>query len=212
MKRFWQDWEIEVVRAVYPYVSTAKLADAMGCTRDQIYRLADRLALKKTAAYLASPDACRMRRGDKLGAAFRFKPGHATWNKGTRYVAGGRSAETRFKPGTRPHTWRPIGSERVSKEGYLQRKIADTGCTRRDYVGVHHLVWRLHGLEVPAGHALVFRDGDKRNFDINNLELISRRELMSRNTVHRLPKELALVVQLKGAVQRQINKRERRAA
>lgn len=50
---------------------------------------------------------------------------------------------------------------------------------------------------IPNGYVVVFRDGNKQNFSVENLELITRRELMNRNSLHRLPpeiKELALAV------------------
>jgi hypothetical protein len=56
---------------------------------------------------------------------------------------------------------------------------------------------------------IVFKDKNREHIEIENLECISRRDLMLRNTVHRLPKELVQVVQLKGALQRQINNRIR---
>ena len=63
----------------------------------------------------------------------------------------------------------------VLPEGYLQRKMADTGVTRRDYVNVHHLIWREAGNDIPPGHILIFRDGNKANFALENLELITRK-------------------------------------
>ena len=84
--------------------------------------------------------------------------------------------------------------------------MTDTGYTPRDYVAVHHLVWAEHYGPVPAGHAIVFRDGNKNNFNIENLECVSRAELMRRNTVHRYPKEIALAVQLRGALNRKLNR------
>lgn len=171
-----------------------------------VFAAAAILGLKKSAEYLASPEACRLRCGSHVGADTQFKPGHQTWNKGTRFVAGGRSAETRFKPGQKPHTWNPIGHERVSDEGYLQRKMTDTGCTSRDYVAVHRLVWQEAGREIPKGYVLTFRDGDKRNFALDNLELVHRSELMKRNSLHNYPKEVAQAIQLRGALNRKINR------
>lgn len=154
MRRRWTEQELETLRTMYADTKTAKLAELLGRTERAVYMAADSLGLKKSAAYLASPEACRLRRGAHVGAATQFKPGHTTWNKGTNFTAGGRSAETRFKPGNKPHTCHPLGHERLSKEGYLQRKMADTGCTRKDYVPVHHLVWKDAGREIPPGHAL----------------------------------------------------------
>ena len=116
---------------------------------------------------------------------------------------------TQFKKGQKPHTWKPIGTERLSKEGYLQRKVADTGYPPRDWVGVHILLWREHHGEIPAGHIIKFKDGNKQNIAIENLECISQADNMRRNSFHNYPKEVAQLIQLRSAVQRQINKRSK---
>lgn len=137
----------------------------------------------------------------------RFKQGGVPWNKGMTYRPGGRAAETQFKPGNRPQTWVPIGTERLDKDGMLWRKVADTRSKKRDWICVHVALWEsVHGPR-PKGRAIVFRDGNKAHIAIENLECIDRAELMRRNTVHRLPKELARAVQLLGALNRQINAR-----
>ncbi len=61
-------------------------------------------------------------------------------------------------------------------------------------------------------HAVAFKDGNKQNIALDNLELVSRADLMKRNSYHNYGKEIAQLVQLKGAVTRQINKRERNQA
>lgn len=208
-RKIWTAAEEARLTAAYPGTRTADLAAMFGCTEHKVYSKAASMGLKKSAEYLASAMACRLRRGDNVGKAYRFKPGQEAWNKGIKFDSGGRSHETRFKPGRRPHTWTPIGTERLSKEGYLERKIADTGVTRKDYVQVHRLVWEEHNGPIPEGHTIVFRDKDKTNRDPGNLECISRAELMRRNSFHNYGKDIAQLIQLKGAVQRQINKRER---
>lgn len=209
MKHKWTAAEEALLVEHYPGTKTSVLAEQMGMSVRQIYQKAMALGLKKTDAYLASPDACRLRRGEHIGKGTQFKPGHSTWNKGIHFDSGGRSHETRFQKGSKPHTWHPVGHERESKEGYLQRKLTDTGVTRRDYVAVHHIAWKEAGREIPKGHALVFKDGNKRNFALENLELVSRAELMARNSYHNnYPKEVAQLIQLRGAISRQINKRQ----
>lgn len=207
-RRYWTAAEVALLAARYADEPTAAIAADLGWDRDRVYRKASVLGLKKSAAYLARVYAEAAARAVEAGKMYRFTQGLTPWNKGTHFVAGGRSEETRFKKGQMPQTWRPIGSERVSKEGYLQRKMTDTGVTRRDYVSVHRLVWLAAGRDIPPGHALLFRDGDKRNFALDNLELVSRQELMSRNTVHNRGPEVAQLIQLRGAITRQINRRE----
>lgn len=216
----WTDEDTAVLLAAYPDTPTEALAQALGRPVKSVYQKATALGLKKSAAYLAGPHACRLRRGDGVGRATRFQPGLVPWNKGVHWVAGGRSAETRFQPGRRPEearNYRPIGSVRLSRDGYLERKVSDDRDTypARRWVAVHRLVWeQTHG-PVPAGHIVVFRPGQRTlveaDITLDRLECITRAENMARNTVHRLPKELARLVQLQSAVNRQINKRSQQA-
>jgi hypothetical protein len=153
-----------------------------------------------------------MARGDHKGHQTQFKPGLVPWNKGKHHVAGGRSAETRFKAGNMPCTWKPVGSLRIA-DGYLQRKVTDTRCTSRDWVAVHRLVWEAEHGPTPPGDVVVFKPGCRTAVEaeitLDAVELVSRSELMKRNSVHNLPKELVELVQLRGALNRKINARSK---
>ena len=209
-------WHPEVERLfalLYPTVSTKRLADAIGISVFIAYRKADGLGLKKTDDYLSSEMSGRILRGriDPRMVATQFPKGHVPVNKGIKgWQAGGRSKETQFKKGNRPHTWNEIGHERITRDGILERKVQNTGVTRQDYVAVHRLVWLESGREIPPGYNVIFKDGNRRNITLDNLECISKRENMIRNSYHtRYPKEICKVIQLKGAIQRQINKMEK---
>ena len=195
----WTYADDHVLRGLYATDATARqIAEVMCRTRAAIKGRITKLGLKKPEGVTNS--GC-------------FVKGHPSWNKGKRFEPGGRSAETRFKPGNKPHTWRPVGHERITPDGYRERKIADTGCTRRDYVGLHVLLWREHRGDVPEGCAIVFINGDKTDIRIDNLECVTRRELMRRNSVHtRYPEAVRQLVQLRGAITRQINKRTQEQA
>lgn len=203
-RRHWTRAEIDFLRISYPDTPTVEIAARLGRGIRATYEKANALGIGKSAAFLASSRAGRF--DGVRGLPTRFKPGQTPWNKGTHFSAGGRSAETRFRKGQKPHTWNPVGHERITKDGILQRKVSDTGCTPRDYKAVHTLVWEAAHGPVPKGHIVVFRDRDRRNFALANLECISRTENMRRNSVHRLPKEVAQAVQLRGALNRKINR------
>ncbi len=208
LRRAWQPWELKTLRTQYSDTPTKKLSLLLERSESAVYGRAAIMGLKKAAAYLAGPDACRLRRGDDVGAACRFLPSHVPANKGLRRPgwAPGRMAQTQFKRGAKPHTWKPIGSTRLTKDGYLQRKISDTGYPPRDWVGEHILIWQhAHG-QVPKGFAIAFKDGNKAHIDLDNFELISRQELMRRNTIHNYPPELAEVIRLGASLKRQIRK------
>ena len=206
----WTAAQIEWLCAHYPSMRTADCIAHIGCTAKQLVYKVTRLGLHKSEAWMKSEESPLFMAGKTLkGKRTQFKAGIAPWNKGIPYQAGGRSEATRFAPGHVPHTWHPIGHHRHSKEGYLQIKIADTGVTYRDYVPAHHLLWRMHGLSVLPGHALVFKNGDKDHIDINNLELIPRAELLRRNSAHRHGPEIARISQLIGCINRQLRQKEK---
>lgn len=203
----WTDAHIATLRLLWPTHSAAEIAAVIPHPERSIYAKARTIGLKKSVEWIAQRARDRTQRPDHGGRAFRFAPGNAAWNAGTKGQGVMKPNRTSFAPGNRPHTWRPIGANRISRDGYLQRKTADTGNTQRDYAYVHHLVWRLHGRTVPPGHILIFIDGDPSNIDINNLQLITRAQNMARNSTHRHGPEIAQISQLMGAIRRQINRK-----
>jgi len=230
-KKFWTEYEDGVLRRLYPITKTEHLAIYFERNPRSLYKRANLLGLKKSAAWLKSEEACYLKRCPEAGAPGRFKAGHVPLNKGLRRpgYGPGRMKETQFKKGNRPPKWEPIGSTRFSKEGYLQRKVADTGYPPQDWVAEHVLLWvkaqkkneaarqragkgggangaalPLRHDGVPRGYAIVFRDGDKSHIALDNLECVSRAELMRRNSVHNLPKDLQVVIQLAGALKRKV--------
>jgi len=216
-KRLWSENDDAILRARYPHEPTKPLAVALRRSPSATYARAARLGLEKSEAYLASPEACRLRSGQ--GAATRFQPGQTPMNKGLRRPGWhrGRMRETQFQPGG-PRTgqavrvYKPIGTERMSKDGYLERKVNDNFPLQARWRAVHLVIWEsVHG-RIPQGHALVFVNGDKRDIRLENLALVTRAELMARNTVHNLPAPLPQIIQLLGAMTRRIRRQERHDA
>lgn len=214
-KRLWSAADERRLVARYPHEPTTRLARELRRSVSAVYGRAQILGLAKSAAYLASPDACRLRRGDNIGAACRFMKGHVPANKGLRRPgwAPGRMGETQFKKGERNGVavllYKPIGTERISKDGYLERKINDNLPLQARWRAVHLVLWEATRGPVPKGHAIAFRNGDKRDIRLDNLHCISRRELMARNSLHNLPKPLVETIQLLGALNRQIRRMRR---
>lgn len=208
-RRLWTKDEDDLLRRRYPHESTDSIAADMGRSKSSIYARVASLWLHKSDSFMAQKRTESVQKLNEMGAKHRFQAGLVPWNAGRRFVPGGRSIETRFKPGQKPHTWRPIGTERLTKEGYLERKVMDTCVTKNDYKPVHHIVWEEAGRgEIPPGHVLAFKDGNKRNFALENLELLTRKQLMARNTIHNYGPEVAQLAQLRGAIKRQINRLE----
>ena len=113
------------------------------------------------------------------GLTGRFKKGHIPKNKGTHPPTRGRMAETQYKKGNLPHNTKPIGYERTTKDGYIEVKVKmrpSAPNTNDNFKQKHRLVWEKEYGPIPEGHVVIFLDGDKRNFEISNLALISRAE------------------------------------
>lgn len=109
----------------------------------------------------------------------QFRKGCTPWNKGKKGVCTGGKA-TQFKKGHKPHNWVPIGSERITKDGYIQVKIQE-GKFQHNWRAKHVLVWEATNGPVPKSHAVIFGDGNNRNFDPGNLLLVSRKQLARLN-------------------------------
>lgn len=121
------------------------------------------------------------------GRTGRFEKGHATWNKGTKGLT--KANVTSFKKGQKPHNYKPLGSERITKDGYCEIKVSDTG---RRWRPKHVLIYEKHHGKVPKGSAVIFLDGDKRNFDIDNLYLVTRSQLAMLNKNSLIQKDAEL--------------------
>lgn len=175
-RRRWTPEDDSLLRELYPDVSSAEVARRLGRPLETVYRRAYRLGLSKSEAYLASPAACRLRRGDNVGAAHRFKKGGVPANKGKTMPFHPNSASTRFKKGTLPHNTKWAGYERVSKDGYVEISVEETnphtGFGRR-FVLKHKWLWEKANGPVPNGMALKCL-GDRLNTDPSNWELVPR--------------------------------------
>lgn len=207
----------DVMRARYPNERTEDIAADLGLASNQVYAEAYRLGLKKSAEFHASAASGRLGHGQ--GSGSRFVKGQTPWNKGKHFISGGRSAETQFKKGqmsgAAQHNYVPVGSLRVNCDGYLERKLSDdpTLAPARRWIAVHRLVWIEANGDLPDGHIVVFKRGMRTNkleeITLDKVELISRAENMKRNTIHNYPKEIVQLHQLRGAINRKINRMEK---
>lgn len=219
IRKRWSEVEVQLLRWAYADSVTADIAKALGRPVGQVYAKARKLGLSKGAEYLASDRSGRIFKGGKLGVVSQFKPGQVPANKGLRHAKGwapGNMASTQFKAGNRPHTWVPVGSLRINPEGYLERKVNDLpGNSSVRWHPVHRLVWTDANGPVPAGQVVVFKPGRRtaelEAITLDAVELITRRELMARNTVHNLHAQVLPIVRLRAQLTREINRRAKEA-
>jgi len=114
--------------------------------------------------------------GIKNGLDCRFQKGQIPYSKGKKGVNfGGENAKkTQFKKGQKPQNHREVGSERISYDGYIEVKVAEPSVWKRK----HTAVWESVNGPVPEGKVIIFGDRNKQNFDIDNLIMVSRSQLM----------------------------------
>jgi HNH endonuclease len=203
----------------YPNEPTDRLAKEWGRSLTTVYQQARLLGLVKSPEYLAGPFACRLRRGDNVGAAFRFKKGGVPFNKGLRRPGWfrGRMRETQFKKGQSPGNTMPLWTFRwvyMNSNGkgqtrYMMLKTGKPGPKPHNgWEWVHKMIWEnAHG-PIRPGHRIWWKDGDHANNSLLNLELLSDAEHMRRTTIHNLPAPLPQLYQLTGALKRKIKNRE----
>ena len=87
--------------------------------------------------------------------------------------------KTMFKKGYEPKHKKPIGAEVKGKYTFV--KMSDG-----KYKLKHHLVWEQHNGEIPKGHMIIFADGDKTNYNIENLLCVTKQELTMINRYYKI--------------------------
>ena len=103
-----------------------------------------------------------------------FKKGLTPWNKGLK---------TRIKPrrydknGDVVWIEKPVGSEYITNEGYTIVKTKAPNFWEYK----QRVIWKKAHGEIPAKHVIIFADGNKSNFDIDNLICVSKNELRQLN-------------------------------
>lgn len=127
----------------------------------------------------------------------RFEKGHIpankgkTWNEYMSKEGQRNSRKTTFKKGNIPANHRPIGSERFNSRDGVLVKVQD-GQLRKNWMPKGRYIYeQAHG-KIPEGHKVIFADRNIRNFDIDNLILVSnaeelimnQRKLFSENAEH----------------------------
>lgn len=216
----WTTEQLAALRQLYPDHQAADVARMIGRGTGSVHQKAAQLGLSKSEAFKASDKSGRILRGrkDPRMTATQFRPGLQPWNKGVPGSTGlhPNCQRTQFRKGemsgAAQHNYVPIGSYRINGDGHLEQKMTDDPAlapTRR-WTPVYRLVWERENGPIPQGHMVVFRPGMKTAvlelITTDRLECITRAENARRNHPANRSPELAKLVQLKGAITRQVNR------
>ena len=208
--RLWTEEEKRIVAEMYPDHFAFEIAEVLGNgrTANQVQNCAARLGVR--SSYEKRVRSGRMSSNNPNTIASRFKKGYTPPNKGKKLSPEvyAKVSRTMFKKGNRTHNYKPVGSERVNVDGYVEVKVADPGKWRLK----HRVIWEeAHG-PIPRGHNVQFRDGNSQNLSLDNLYLISRSEQMKKENcmMARHPQELREVIHMKASIKRQITIQNKR--
>lgn len=101
----------------------------------------------------------------------QFSKGHVPWNKGLHQDLS--HGKGQFKKGNCPPQYRPIGSIRHQKDGYTYIKVADPS----EWIPFHRYLYeKAHHCHLKHNQLVIFLDGDRSNFDLSNLMIVTRKE------------------------------------
>ncbi|WWT39568.1 HNH endonuclease [Microcystis phage Mae-JY02] len=111
----------------------------------------------------------------RTGQFVKGQPSHNAGKKGLRYAG---SEKGWFRKGERSGVavklYQPIGTERITKDGYRQRKVNDDMPLQRRWRMVQLIEWEAVNGPLPEGHVLKCLDGDKTNCAPSNWVSIPR--------------------------------------
>lgn len=193
----WSDEEKEYLKEITPGHHYAEIVELMNKKFDREFTV--ELVKNAIGRY-------------KLNTGFngRFEKGLIPHNKGQKGVCAKGAEKGWFKKGQTPINHKLVGSERITKDGYIMLKVAEPNKWRLKHV----VEWEKHNGKLPKNHALIFLDRNKQNTSIDNLKLVSRSELLiiNRDNLLKDNKELnetaVIIAKVTDKVQRLTNRSE----
>ena len=202
--RPWTDDEVSLLVEMYSRtdIFVSDMAARLGRTLPQVYNKARLIGLRRPLG--ASARAGRIGSQTDKAKAHRFTAGHVPSNKGKKMSPElyAKCAPTMFRKGNKPLNHRPVGSERVNVNGYVEIKVEEPNRWRLK----HRVVWEEANGPIPEGYNVQFRDGNGQNCELGTLYLTSRSDQLRNENgmMVRYPEDLRKVIRLKGTLKRQI--------
>ena len=169
----WPQEALDKLQELFPIMEAKDVALHLGISLGRVNRKAYAIGLRKSADYQAE----KMKVLLESGAASRYSKGNTPHNKGEKMPESTyqKVKRTFFKKGQKSHNEKPVGFERFGKDDYIEVK------TPKGYKMKHRHIWEQHFGQIPPSHIIAFKDGNKYNFQIENLQLMSRGDNAIRN-------------------------------
>jgi hypothetical protein len=189
----WKQAEITLLENLWPNVPTDKIAELLNRSSYSVWAKAKKMGLQRSPEFIEDQKKFFVSNLLKHGVKTRFSKGTQAHNKGKRQCefmskeSIEKSKATRFKKRQKPHNTKPIGYERITRDGYTEVKTQNlSGAGQfKNFKLKHRLVYEMHYGKLPEGFVVKFRDGNKQNFAIENLYAISIADNLIENALIR---------------------------
>lgn len=200
-RKVWTQEEIEFLKEQYPNSCSKELASQMDITYMMLWRKASQLGLKKSDVFLRQT---RDRVNQNLLLGKRFEKGNQSHNKGKKMSPEvyEKVKQFFFIKGHKPHNERMDGHEHITHNGYVRIKH------KGSLVLKQRVVYEENHGPIPEGMVVTFLDGNRQNFEIENLALITMAENANRNQIHHYPEELKSVIKTLNKLKKKINEKQ----
>ena len=202
MRKTLTDQQVEIIIRDYLNKPVKRIADEIGSNHGTIMRKLKSLGLEIPKEII-----------EKRKQAGLFKKGSTPFNKGkkmTEYLseeAIKNNLKTRFKKGQKPKQTKKsfeevIRNEKGTQYYYIKSPVDNMMVPKQRWL------WEKETkTKIPKGYNIVFKDGNALNCVIENLECISNKELMERNTIHQYPAEIKRTLHLTKKIKDKIKRK-----
>lgn len=183
-RHYWQQQEIDFLKAAYPIMPNKSIAEKLGISELCVIHKAYNIGLRKDPEYIKKYLSELGKELNENGKAHRFPKGHIPSNKGKKmseeqYAIASR---TFFKKGGLPPNTLHDGCIRIRnlKSGKIKKpfKFIRVSKGKWEMLQVHN--WIKTNGPVPDDMMVTFKNGDTLNCEVDNLELITKEESMRR--------------------------------
>lgn len=208
----WTPEQCKQLEELYPNHSCRQISEIMGIPVRSVTDKTFRMKIPKSPEWKDNPNNGRLKKGSTVGWKTWYAKGYVSHNKGKKqseYMSAEaieKVKQTHFKKGHKPANTMTDGDivKRWHTGDQCYYKFIRIG--PRQWKQLHHKVWEDANGPIPKRMRIRFKDKDRENCALENLELITIEENMKRNSIHELyPEEIKQTILKLGHLKRVIN-------
>jgi hypothetical protein len=208
MRKIWSDEDVKYLMENYHNTEAKDIAEFLQLSIRSVYTKAYILGVKRDAGSLSErmKKYCRENPNSAIKLGW-FPKGNIPHNKGQKMPEDvyEKCKGTMFKKRHISSNALAIGTE-VVRHCRVYDIIYVKVPNKKKLVPKHRYIWEQANGTIPKGFNVSFKDGNTKNCELANLDIISDEELMRRNNVHNYPPEIKRAIHTLGVLNRHINK------